>query len=137
MQMTLISPPKAFSVVSATNPDSDTEAYLLQQQAIERILGWLVQHAQRQGTLGDARRQFTEACMRMNRFGTLPANAGQVYCEKRLELDNFMAEAVLRLQSEQNDQMRARYKAHVQHLGADLDGFCHYGRTYIPGQHAK
>lgn len=146
MLMTLISTPKAFSVVSATNPEksafySDTEAYLLQQQAIERILGWLVQHTQRQGTFGEARRQFTEACMRMNRFGSLPADAGQVYCEKRLELDNFMAEAVLRLKDTENDQMRARYKTHVQQLGADLDGFCqrshYYGRTYIPGQHAK
>jgi hypothetical protein len=152
MLMTLISTPKAFSVVSTTIDHAgkpieenivygETDAHLLQQQAIERILGWLVQHAQRQGTLGDAGRQFTEACMRMNRFGSLPADAGQMYCEKRLELDNFMAEAVLRLEHPRNDQMRARYKTHVQLLGADLDGFCrriHYqGASYIPARHAK
>ena len=78
--------------------------------------------------------------MRMNRFGTLPADAGQVYCEKRLELDNFMAEAVFALQRI-NNSMRAKYLEHVKLLGADLDGFCrriHYqGASYIPARHAK
>lgn len=152
MLMTLISTPKAFSVVSTMVNQAgapveekivygNVEAYLLQQQAIERILGWIIRHAQQQGSLASAQQQFTDACMRMNRFGTLPATAGQTYCEQRLALDNFMSEAVLRLQDLENDQMRARYKAHAEQLGAYMDGFCqrsqYYGRTYIPNQHAQ
>jgi hypothetical protein len=151
MLMTLISTPKAFSVVSTTidpagipveeqDDYNAIQAYLLQQQAIERILGWILRHARQQGSLASAQQQFTDACMRMNRFGTLPANAGQVYCEMRLELDNFMKEAVMALQGV-NNSMRAKYLEHVKLLGADMDGSCqrshYYGRTYIPGQHAR
>jgi len=74
--------------------------------------------------------------MCMNKFGLKPANADQKYCESRLALDNFMSEAVLRLEQRDGDVMRSRYSSHVKLLGEKRDIFCqrsqYYGRTYIP-----
>lgn len=151
MLMTLISSPADFSVTDTMIVDGQphstikkytkTQCHLLQQQAIERILGWIVRQAQRTGTLPAAQRQFEEACTRMNRFGTKTPAAGQAYCESRLELDNFMAVSVLRLEDQRSDQMRSLYVSHVTTLGALQDGFCrrssYYGRTYSPTGYAK
>lgn len=147
MLMTLIDTPKAFTIVSSTT-DSMTgtvreqaeqftavQAHLFQQQAIERILGWIVASAQQQGTLADAQRQFEDACMSMNRFGTRSATPGQTYCDNRVRLDHFMTERVQAL-VKSNDDMRTRYKNHVAALGAQLDGYCvrynHSGRNRKP-----
>lgn len=143
--MTLISPPDEFTVnVSSTSDTSEKkerkyktdEAHLIQQRAIEKILGWIVNNAQKQNSLDKAQRQFEEICMSMNKFGIKPANADQKYCESRLELDNFMSEAVLRLAQRDSDVMRSRYSSHVKLLGEKRDSYCqrsqYYGRTYIP-----
>lgn len=117
-----------------------SQTHLIQQQAVERILGWILSNAKKTNTLTQAQAQFEEACISMNRFGTKDLDKGQIYCEQRLAMDNFMSEAILRLVDQRNDQMRARYKKHVEELGARLDGFCqrftHYGRTYLPGGRA-
>ncbi|RON61672.1 hypothetical protein BK669_19550 [Pseudomonas fluorescens] len=143
--MTLISPPEGFTInaSSPSNPSnkeerkySADEAHLIQQRAIERILAWIVNNAQKQNCLDKAQSQFVEICMSMNKFGLKPKNADQKYCESRLDLDNFMNEAVLRLVEIDGDRMRERYSSHVKLLGAKRDSFCqrtqYYGRTYIP-----
>lgn len=148
--MTLISPPDDFSV-TRTGPMEDaskseqkygkSEAHLLQQQAVERILGWIVKNAQKQGSIEKAQRQFEDICMCMNRFGVKPEDGGQVYCENRLALDNFMAESVLSLFNDQSDTIRSAYKKHVSILGANLDNSCqrsqYYGRSYVPSGTVK
>jgi len=143
--MTLISPPDEFTVnaSSASNTSdkierkySTDEAHLIQQRAVEKILGWIVNNAQKQNSLDKAQSQFEEICMSMNKFGIKPANAELKYCESRLDLDNFMNEAVLRLVEIDGDRMRNRYSSHVKLLGEKRDSFCqrsqYYGRTYVP-----
>lgn len=154
MLMTLISSPSSFKVPEMVMnddgeleekkvPKSAVESRLYQQQAIERILGWIVTKARQQGTLAAAQRQFEEACTRMNRFGTKPSTAGQTYCENRLALDNFMAVGVMRVGAEgdRNDEMRARYLIHSAVLGARADQFCqrssYHGHIFVPGGHAE
>ncbi|MDP9709127.1 UNVERIFIED_ORG: hypothetical protein J2X80_001200 [Pseudomonas fluorescens] len=148
MLMTLTSEAKAFNadeyrgeggnIRPAEKKFSKDECHLLQQQAVERILGLIVKQAKTQGTITLAQAQFEEACMSMNRFGTKSEkNAEQTYCENRLRMDNFMSEAAQRLHDSLSDEMRARYKSHVKLLGARLDGSCHriqyYGKTFVPG----
>jgi hypothetical protein len=149
MLMTLTSAAESFNItgVSADSASREkkytydrSQSHLIQQQAVERILGWILNNAKKTNTLKQAQAQFEEACISMNRFGTKGLDKGQIYCEQRLAMDNFMSEAILRLVDQRNDQMRARYKKHVEELGARLDGFCqrftHYGRTYLPGGRA-
>lgn len=144
MFMTLISAAEEFKIDEFSGSGAKSKTYskeqcqLLQQQAIERVLGLIVRQAEKQGTISLAQAQFEEACMSMNRFGTkAAAGAEQSYCENRLRMDNFMSEAVLRLQGDENDEMRLRYKSHVKLLGSNLDGSCHrvqyYGNTFVPG----
>jgi len=141
---TLISPPDAFKVTTVDSSVTaekneraydESQAHFLQQQAIERVLGWIVDSAQQQNSMDNAQRQFEEACMCMNRFGVKPAMGGQEYCDNRLQLDNFMAEGVMRFEKRRGDLMRDRYKSHVKLLGGSLDRFCqrsqYFGRTYI------
>jgi len=150
--LTLISPPSDFSVTisrptgkTAEKDDtikySDEESKLLQQQAIEKILSWILKRAQKDNTIDKAQSQFEDICMSMNKFGIKPANAGQLYCESRLALDNFMADPVLRLKNRTGDDMRADYLSHVKILGAKKDGQCqrsqYFGRTYMPSGTAK
>ncbi|WP_237046013.1 LysM peptidoglycan-binding domain-containing protein [Aquipseudomonas alcaligenes] len=152
MLMTLISPAEAFVIKASDAVDgtsrenvktySKTECWHLQQQAIERILGWIVRNAQNNGTLPNAQRQFEEACTRMNRFGSKPPKPGQAYCENRMNMDHFMAAKVMNIgqDANRNERMRARYLTHASALGQLKDGFCqetnHYGITYMPGGHA-
>jgi hypothetical protein len=148
--MTLISPPSEFNVKISDSSGSldkkerkytEDEAYLLQQRAVECILGWIVSNAEKQGSIEKAQSQFEEICMCMNKFGLKPANADQKYCESRLALDNFMSEPVLRLKAVSGEEMRTRYKNHVSLLGAKRDSYCqrsqYSGRTYIPSGVAK
>lgn len=112
------------------------QAHLLQQKAIELVLGWIVKNANNQNTISEAKSQFEQTCMRMNGFGVKAPRSGQNYCANRLNLDNFMKEEVLGLASPANNRMRERYKKHVAILGANLDNFCErtqfHGRYYIP-----
>ncbi|WP_462382639.1 LysM peptidoglycan-binding domain-containing protein [Pseudomonas sp. Marseille-QA0892] len=152
--MTLISGPSSF-YVSEPSPrasknskqgvveKSAAESRIYQQQAIELILAWLVENAFAQGSLADAQKQFEEACTRMTRFGTKPCDAGSVYCENRLRMDNFMEVQVVLEGSSggAESRMRERYRSHVATLGEMSDKFCrrssYYGRTFIPGGHAR
>jgi hypothetical protein len=124
-------------------PKSAVESRLYQQQAIERILGWIVTKARQQGTLVAAQRQFEEACTRMNRFGTKPSKAGQTYCENRLALDNFMDASTTSTEAgaRRNEVMRRLYRSHVAALGAQADQFCrrssYHGHIFVPGGHAE
>lgn len=149
MLMTLTSAAESFkireygaqSANSAEKSYSKDQCHLLQQQAIERILGLIVNQAKAQGTVPLAQAQFEEACRSMNRFGTkASSDAEQKYCENRLRMDNFMSEAVLRLVSVDNDRMRSRYKTHIEILGARMDGYCkrikYYGNTFLPSGQA-
>lgn len=143
--LTLISPPDEFTVNASSTSNTSVkkerkynadEAHLIQQRAVEKILGWIVNNAEKQSSLDKAQSQFEEICMCMNRFGLKPANADQKYCENRMELDNFMSEAVLRLGQRDSDVMRGRYSSHVKLLGEKRDRYCqrsqYHGRTYIP-----
>lgn len=147
MLMTLLSAAESFDIIDVASDSkaesredkhtyNKSQAHLLQQQAIERILGWIVERAKQQGTISTAQKQFEDACMRMSRFGTKDDNPKQNYCENRLKMDNFMSEGVQNLYNVRNDRMRERYKKHVSLLGANLDGLCtrktYYGRTYLP-----
>ena len=105
MLMTLLFRPEAFEAIDFVETQEgvhervtrydEAECHLLQQRAIERILGWLVRNAQRTGTLDHAQRQFDEACSRMNRFGTKEPLPGQAYCTNRMRMDRFMAEGIM------------------------------------------
>jgi len=153
MLMTLLFRPEAFDAVDIAfddngnpqeqiTPYSEPACHLLQQGAIERILGWLVRNAQQTGTLDNAQRQFDEACSRMNRFGTKEPQPGQAYCTNRMRMDRFMAEGVMRIgpQGPMGDDLRARYKEHVKTLGQLRDSYCqrsdYYGQTFIPSGRA-
>ncbi|WP_311969540.1 peptidoglycan-binding protein LysM [Pseudomonas baltica] len=141
MFMTLTSEPKAFEVseprdgIDATiapkiTSYSKAEAYLLQQQSIELIIRWIMNNARRTGGLPEAQRQFEDACKRMNTFGTLPEGSGQAYCQSRYKMDSFMKEAVLRLNSINNDSMRREYFKNSKVLGGNLDTHCSTIKSY-------
>lgn len=114
-------------------------APLYQQQALERILGWIVEQA---GTnpekIAAAQWQFDNACSRMNKFGSYEYK-GQVYCDNRDQMDKFMKEITNSdgANTPRNTAMRDRYKGHVKLLGALRDGYCKpsdfSGTTYLPG----
>lgn len=147
--MTLLSTPKSFEVTEQiTTPQGTRErkesftreqSHLFQQQAIERVLKWIVDNAG--GTpngLIDAQKQFDQACSRMNRFGSYESK-GQTYCDNRFEMDGFMKDIpnTQGSTSSANNDMRARYMEHTKTLGALRDGYCritnYYGVTYLPG----
>ncbi|WXL24750.1 LysM domain-containing protein [Ectopseudomonas mendocina] len=150
MLMTLLSEPEAFEVVDSELIDgrvfeknkryTEPECHFLQQRAIERILSWILRNAERNGTLNKVQRQFDEACMRMNRFGTKELQAGQAYCTNRLRMDRFMSVPVLKHSTQRTDEIRNLYKEHVMVLGRLRDGFCqrsdYEGATFVPGGHA-
>lgn len=152
MLMTLISPAEAFEIAETVDTTEgpqgrvtsygEPECWLLQQRAIERVLGWIVRNAQSNGTVHNAQRQFDEACTRMNRFGSKPPKQGKAYCENRMRMDRFMNFKVMNIGQEAdiNEDMRNSYREHVEILGQLRDGFCresnHYGITYMPGGHA-
>ncbi|MCG8906949.1 hypothetical protein [Pseudomonas sp. DP-17] len=121
---------------SSYDPES---APLYQQQALERILGWIVESA---GTdpekIAAAQRQFDSACSRMNKFGSYDYK-GQVYCDNRDRMDKFMSKIsdAEDAGSLEGSKMRSNYRQHVKLLGALRDGYCtassFSGTTYVPG----
>ncbi|WP_368491746.1 hypothetical protein AB4K07_10070 [Pseudomonas sp. Hg3Tf] len=153
MLMTLISEAKAFDVVSYDRDSytgvlkevkthyTESQVWMLQQRAINRILNWIVINAQKKGNLSTAQLQFEEACMRMSRFGSKSKAPGQSYCANRLKMDNFMAEGVQRLYDPDADFIRANYKKNSALLGVRKGNFCerrrYYGRDYVPSGFAK
>lgn len=153
MFMTLTSQAKAFDVISyELDPNSDREievkkhytqsqAWMLQQRAIHRLLSWIVDSTNKKCNPPVAQLQFEEACMRMNRFGTKSPKPGQSYCESRLRMDNFMAEGVQRMFEQDADSVRAKYRQYSAFLGSRMDSHCerreYHGRYYIPGGEAR
>ncbi len=136
MLMTLLYEAEEFDVVSyrkdqatdeiikTTAHYSESECWMLQQKAIDRLLGWVVDNAKKSGKLTEAQTQFEEACMRMNRFGAISENSNQSYCENRFRMDAFMAEGVERLHERRSDAVRRNYKSNVTLLGAIKDRYC-------------
>jgi len=105
---------------------------LEQQNAIVRILGWIVDHATQNNSWSAAQHQFEEACMRMNQFGVLPEDTGQTYCENRLKLDLFMESGSrdeVRLGGSQVDR---DYKRYISLLGAQADLSCKRRDSLLP-----
>lgn len=147
--MTLISEAKAFDAISdETDPTTGqqtqvkthytkSETLILQQSAINRLLNWIVDDANKKSTPPASQLQFEEAFMRMNRFGTISKTPGKSYCENRLKMDNFMAVGAQRFFEPGADSVRAEYRQHTAFLGARKDDHCerreYHGRYYIPG----
>ena len=111
----------------------------MQQQAIEQLLRWVASAAQKRNTLTAAQRQFEEAVTRMKTGKAKPTNAGQVYCENLGRMNDFMDVPVMRHDERNSDRMRARYKEHIELLGAPMAGSCkpwsnslHKGLRYDP-----
>lgn len=105
---------------------------LQQQNAIVRILGWIVDHATQNSSLPAAQHQFEEACMRMNQFGVLPEDSGQTYCENRLKLDLFMESGPDDSISPETADARFSYKKYTQLLGANADLSCKRRNSLLP-----
>jgi hypothetical protein len=120
--LTLIGTPKSFKPESAGNSFNATRVYLWQQQAVERCLGWVRGKA-------NARQTFEEALMRMNHDGARSTDAGKAYCLALHELNRFMSEPV-KDDIIINNEMRANYRKHIEHLGARLNNYCHHETEY-------
>ncbi len=116
--LTLIDTPKSFKPERADSSFSATQVHLWQQQAVERCLGWVRGKA-------NARQTFEETLMRMNRDGARSIDAGKAYCLAHYELNRFMSEPV-KADVIINNEVRANYKKHVEHLGARLNNYCHH-----------
>jgi hypothetical protein len=122
--LALSSTPEAFSVLEGNEIKQfrKDDAHLLQQQAIELCLSWILGRS-------DATLQFEEAIICMNRDGIRPAQAGLTYCKNKLHLDLFIAEKV-KVLHEESEEMRARYSDHVIKLGHRLNAHCDYKTAY-------
>jgi hypothetical protein len=124
--LALSSTPAAFSVEATEDTSGENfevdDAHLLQQQAIELCLNWILGRS-------DATLQFEEAIICMNRDGIRPAQAGLTYCKNKLRLDSFMAEKVKTLHRG-SEKMRANYRDHVIKLGHRLNAHCDYQAVY-------
>ncbi|MDR9865955.1 hypothetical protein RIV07_29030, partial [Pseudomonas baetica] len=83
--MALSTSPRSFSAEDDEDSKSynNDEAYLIQQQAIERCLSWISKKT-------NANLQFEEAIICMNRDGIRPPQAGLMFCKNKLKLDLFM-----------------------------------------------
>lgn len=133
MLMTLIAAPSEFNITDANLQNGvlkekktsykKSEAHLVQQQAIERILNWIVSNSNKQGTTKLVQRQFEESCMRMNKFGARNSDPGKSYCQARQQLDMFMTKNPLN-RNERSQEIIELYLAHTKILGANLDGYC-------------
>ncbi|WP_130912407.1 hypothetical protein [Pseudomonas sp. Sample_9] len=121
--LALSTPPKPLTVEDDEKENfNEDEVHLLQQQSIERCLGWI-------SSKPDANQQFEEAIIRMNRDGARPEQSGLSYCENKAKLDLFMDERVLGL-AEANNAMRSRYRDRVSKLGIRLNKHCDYSTIY-------
>lgn len=149
MLTTLISTPAEFEVVEQIETSSGSEerkksftkdeSHLFQQQAIEQLLGWIVNNAgANPAKILNAQKQFDQACSRMNKFGSHDRE-GQVYCTNRHRMDRFMKEVpnAEGANLPANIAVRSRYLEHVKLLGAIRDGHCKpssdfLGKDYLP-----
>jgi hypothetical protein len=116
-----------FSSKSGTIEYKAAEAYLLQQKAIARILGWI---SSASGPLTNIQTQFEESCKRMNKFGTKPNTEGQAYCEGKYALDIFMSVEVLSLEDSTGVSARQRYKENITLMGQRMEGRCKIAPVY-------
>ncbi|MGY4664096.1 murein DD-endopeptidase MepM/ murein hydrolase activator NlpD [Pseudomonas chlororaphis] len=148
--MTLMSEPKAFSVVSTKTTENGVsdgkrdykrdEAHLLQQQAISQIIAWITKEAEKSGTLAEAQQQFEDACKSTNKTGIKLKPYGQTYCETRYKMDNFMSEPVLNLERREGVRARDIYNRNVKKLGQRLDHHCKINlrqNSYLPSTSMK
>ncbi|MFJ2325944.1 hypothetical protein [Pseudomonas sp. NPDC087690] len=122
--MALSTSPRSFSAEDDEDSKSynNDEAYLIQQQAIERCLSWISKKP-------NANLQFEEAIICMNRDGIRPPQAGLMFCKNKLKLDLFMNERVLG-HIPGNNRMRERYSENAKLLGARMNSHCTYSSTY-------
>jgi hypothetical protein len=137
--LTLTFDPSSFTITSDTTQTSTTfstsDAHVLQQKAIDRVINWPAQNANTNSTLALAQQQFQNACIRMNKFGSTPADLGTAYCQNRHSLDEFMSDTVLSLSDNSGSVARNNYKTNAAVLGKQLDGYCttSYGaNSYFP-----
>ncbi|AZC50665.1 hypothetical protein HUS81_00105 [Pseudomonas chlororaphis] len=147
--MTLISEPKAFSIEAIGSEKSDKKetssdqpraytkqhSHLVQQRAIDTILSWIVDNAKQKGTLTEAQKQFESACACMNKFGAMPIDIGNKYCENRHKLNQFMSDPVLSFSEPRGVRARSRYTKNSSLLGERLDSSCKvtFGEnSYLP-----
>jgi hypothetical protein len=108
------------------------QAFVLQQRAITRVLGWIKESASTADEAAYTRAQFEESCKRMNKFGTRPIKDGQAYCEGRYTIDSFMEIAVLQLEDRNGASARQRYKEIAASLGKNMEGQCSVYQSYNP-----
>jgi hypothetical protein len=146
MLMTLSAEANSFEVTSGATASGRTtsfptsEAQVLQQKIIARIVNWLIQNATENSTLPLAQQQFQNACLRMKKSGTPPGDVGTTYCKNRYKLDQFMSSEVLLHVDKFSVDTRAQYKTHSTSLGAQIDGYCttDYGSNiYYPTSTSK
>lgn len=141
MLMTLTAVPRSFIAVSSSvtaasginqggRKFTSEECHLLQQQAIEQILGWIVlATAKSEARITRAQYQFEQACIRMNRFGIEEDSSPQAYRKNRAKLDLFMAKPVLSQADFRNNEMRSSYRLHVGIIAAIHDPLHKYSRN--------
>ncbi|PAU85951.1 hypothetical protein CK507_17510 [Pseudomonas sp. WN033] len=139
MLLTLTSTPRAFTAeISADGamlgiPQqggrfTSEQSNLWQQEAIEKILRWILEAAQgAPENMENARHQFGQACLRMNQYGVEEENLAQAYRRNRRRLDAFMAKPVMSDDMD-NNFMRAEYRSHIQQLAAAYDELYEYRR---------
>lgn len=132
--LTLISEPLSLDAVFDSSEDAKPrrQAKLNQQNAIVRILEWIVVHARHNNSLPAAQRQFEEACMRMNQFGVLSEDTGQTYCENRLKLDLFMESGSKDEARLGGSQVKRDYKRSITFLGTQADLSCRRRDSVLP-----
>ncbi|WP_022962849.1 LysM peptidoglycan-binding domain-containing protein [Halopseudomonas pelagia] len=142
MLMTLTSTPRGFTPELSTEVAitgisekgesvNSEQSNLWQQEAIERILRWIVSAARQSPEgLENARHQFGRACLHMNQYGVAEANPTQAYRRNSRRLDAFMA-TLVRSNVQRNNLMRLRYEDHVKQLGAEYDAMYQYRRPTL------
>ncbi|QXH46271.1 hypothetical protein KSS93_25980 [Pseudomonas xanthosomatis] len=121
---TLSSAPKKLEVPANSPAEKSktydpSEAYLLQQRAISRIISCIAREVNEH-----TQNQFTESCIRMNKFGDKPKEHGQAYCENRMKLDMFMKEPILRFSRVDGIAARSAYIENSSALGVAMNNKC-------------
>jgi hypothetical protein len=141
MLMTLSTEATSFEITSETGASEQSFSYtanqaqVLQQKAIDTIINWITQNANKNSTLSFAQQQFQNACMCMDKLGVAPTKLGAAYCQNRYTLDQFMSDAALALSDNAGINARSRYKTNASLLGKQIDGYCSndYGaNSYFP-----
>jgi hypothetical protein len=122
--LALSSAPRAFTVQEGEKSKKfeEDDAHFLQQSAIKQCLGWISQKS-------NAKEQFEETVICMNRDGVRPEQAGSSYCENKLKLDLFMSEKV-KILLPGSENIRDRYRYLAGELGQRLDNYCNHQMLY-------